>query len=427
MSGKKRSVNCERRTNTGLLKIPSRLGRLFEDYICHITGKETLDLKVLEKIRQSVIVQKSGYWSLKPAGRYGRSYDVFAYLAYQVPGYLIQLNYILKRIEEEGLMPDDISLLDLGSGPGTVPLAVIWYQKERKRGSLTIHAIEKSEEFLKAFNFLVPAFINKSSNIKLGVIKCADIRTPSEELPKTLNLIILQNVLAEMSDLSFKELTEILLEYAKKLSEDGFLIIIEPAEFRHSTRLRNLQVELIKAGLFVHAPCRYIRSNSCNPGECWSFCSLPSIEPPRLMQRLAGEKEAYRFLNTDVKFSYLICSKTQSSDKSDYYVPKDTTPLSYLKGRQGTYINVIIGKMSEDIGNKEYAVFLICDGTGLNKTYLVIPRRSSDKNLQIMSSADYGSILIINNIRVRWNPKKQANNLISGSGTRINRVCVTKR
>jgi len=404
------------------LKIPSRLGRLLESYICFVTGKNEIDEKILVKIRQSVISQKSGYWNVKPVGKYGRAYDVFAYLAYQAPGYIIQFRYILTKLEELNILPDNIKILDLGTGPGIVPLASVWYQKERKKGSLTINVIEQSEEFLKAFQYLVPAFISNSPDISLEKIYRSDIQDTPENLPEKITLITFQNVLTEMSSLSVYEQAELVLRYALNLSEDGFIIIIEPAEFRHSTKLRELQTILIKNGFYVRSPCKYIRKEICNPDKCWTFCSLPKIEPPHLMQLLAGEKDAYRFLNTDIKFSYLICSKKDYLKESDYNIPKNTIPLSNLEKGQEGYVNVVASKMSSDIGNQDYAVYYICDATGTKKTYLVIPRSLHNDAIIPAFSAEYGEILGIYNVRVRWNKKKDAYNLITGDSSKIFRM-----
>ena len=376
-----------------MAKIPSRLGRLIEEYIRIKTGKKVIDQKTLEKIRQSVIAQKSGYWKPEPIGKYVKGYDVFAYLAYQAPGYLIQFRYILKKLERDGMLTDDISLLDLGTGPGIVPLAFIWHQKERKTGSLKLNVIEQSEEFLSAFQYLVRGFISETPNISLGLIKCGNILDISPDLPDNLTLITFQNVFSELIYLSVNECADIVMKYSELLSDKGFLIIIEPAELRHSTRLRELQVVLMQSGLFIYAPCKYIWRNKCNPENCWSFCSLPNIEPPHLMQLLAGEKNGYRFLNTDIKFSYLICSKTDRSDDICSNIRKDKIPLANLGSLHGIHVKVIVSKMSGDIGDRDYAIFFVCDGTGLKKTYLVIPRALSNNNVSNAFFADYGDIL----------------------------------
>ena len=155
----------------GNIKLPSRLERLIEQYIENKTGK-SLDTPItLERIRQSVLAQKAGYWNKNPQGKYGKGYDVFAYLAYQAPGYIIQFRHILKILGSHKMLPKDVSILDLGTGPGVVPLALIWHLKEKNAGSITINVIEQSEEFIEAFKYLIPESPSIFSNTLLHSLR----------------------------------------------------------------------------------------------------------------------------------------------------------------------------------------------------------------------------------------------------------------
>ncbi|NLW76117.1 MAG: class I SAM-dependent methyltransferase [Methanomicrobiales archaeon] len=170
----KKNIQPEKATKTGNLRIPSRLERLFEQYIEIKTGKPVDSPQIIEKIKNSILAQKAGYWNKSPHAKYGKAYDVFAYMAYQAPGYIIQFKSILKILETDKVLAKDLVVLDLGTGPGVVPLSLIWYMKEKRSGTLTIHAIEQSEEFLEAFRYLISSFATESS-IKTGIISHTDI------------------------------------------------------------------------------------------------------------------------------------------------------------------------------------------------------------------------------------------------------------
>lgn len=417
------SISAENRRRYPSARIPSRLERLIEEYITNKTGKPVDDPKTLGKIRQSILAQKAGYWSSVPYARYGRAYDVFAYLTYQFPGYLIQFREILRMIDSRGDLPDSIALLDLGSGPGVIPLATIWHQKERKKGSLSINGIEQSEEFIEAYNALVPAFSKGMKNVTLGHVSSGDITRPSDivsqNVPEKVNLITLQNVLAELSDLSIDEKADILMQYLPGLSEDGFLILVEPAELRHSTSLRLLQKRLQERGLFVYGPCKNIWEKECNPEDCWSFARLPPISPTRLMTLSAGEEETYRFINTDIKFSYVIFSKKERVIPDKAIIRRGTIPLADIEDYTGEWVSVTVAKMSPDIGNREYAVFMVCDGSLVQRSYLVIPRSLRREEIKPAFVARYGEILTIKDVRVRWNSKKKAYNLVAAIRTHV--------
>lgn len=400
------------------LKIPSRLERLIESYIQDKTGKSPDNPSTLERIRQSILAQKAGYWSTVPHAKYGRGYDIFAYLAYQAPGYIIQFHSIIQKLDKTGLVPDDVRILDLGTGPGVVPLALIWFMKERKRGTLTIDALEQSEEFIEAFRYLVPTFASDSP-VTVNLIEQADIRTWSIHEPSSYSLITCQNVLAELSGLSSNEKTELLMKYASFLSDDGLLILVEPAELRHSTELRVLQRNLEKAGLYVYGPCTYLHSGVCNPSDCWSFAELPRMQPTKLMSMVSNVQDGYRFMNTDIKFSYSILTKKSRKPIVPGTFIRGTIPLSDLEEYIGETVTIAGAKMSMDIGNREFAVYLICDGSGGARVYLIIPRSLKNMELKTFRNADYGDIVKISEVRVRWNQKKRAINLVAGSRTHV--------
>jgi SAM-dependent methyltransferase len=424
--GDKRSIpkideNIRKKIQEKMLKIPPGLELVIEKYIENKTGKQLESPGTLERIRQAVLVQKAGYWNKNPHAKYERGYDVFAYLAYQAPGYIIQFHHIIQKLEKTGLLPDNIRVLDLGSGPGVVPLALTWFFKERKKGALKIDAIERSEEFIEAFKSLVPEFA-KGSPVNIEHIHHADIMTGYSINQDLYNLITCQNVLAELSDYDNREKTEILMKYCSSLTEDGFLILVEPAELRHSTSLRVLQRELERSGLYLVGPCRYIHEGECVPAGCWSFAELPGLKPTRLMLLLAGEDEGYRFLNTDIKFSYSIFSKKPEVMTTSRINRTGTTPFRDLKDNIGEFVNVIGTKMSPDIGTREFSVFLFCDGSGGLKVYLVAPNSLKHDEIKKLKMSEYGEVLKISGVRVRWNKKKNSINLIAGSRTHVSAI-----
>ncbi|HOJ95493.1 MAG TPA: small ribosomal subunit Rsm22 family protein [Methanospirillum sp.] len=372
----------------------------------------------LERIRHSILAQKAGYWNNVPHAKYGRGYDIFAYLAYQAPGYIIQFHHIIKNLDRTGLLTDDVKVLDLGSGPGVVPLALIWFMKERKKGTLTIDALEQSEEFIEAFKYLVPRFASDSP-VTVHQIQQADIRTWNIQKPSSYSMITCQNVLAELSGQSRSEKIEILMKYSSLLSDDGLFILVEPAELRHSTELRVLQRELEKAGLYVYGPCTYLHSGTCNPSECWSFAELPRMQPTKLMSMISDVQNGYRFMNTDIKFTYSILTKKLRKPVVPDAFIRGTIPLSNLDEYIGNMVTIVGAKMSMDIGNQEFAVYLICDGSGGARVYLIIPRSLHNEDIKSFRNADYGDIVKISNVRVRWNQKKGDINLIAGSRTHV--------
>src|SRR5690606_24408560 len=96
------------------------------------------------------------YWKEKRVS-YRKAYQVLGYLAYHAPVYLVQFEHILWQVINQGLAKPRMRILDLGTGPGVVPLAVIDLLGRLGNGSAEVYAVERSEEPLEAYSALVPA------------------------------------------------------------------------------------------------------------------------------------------------------------------------------------------------------------------------------------------------------------------------------
>lgn len=400
-------------------QIPPRLEALIEEYIHEKTGKEIRDPAFLARLRQSVSAQKAAYWNDKPGKtvRYGKAYDIFAYLAYHLPVYYTQFLSLLRDLERDQVLPEHMRVLDIGTGPGVVPLALISFWRECRSGSLEIFSLERSEEHREAYLSLVRGYAADETCMNIHPPMSGDLVQIAAEgipgLPSRIHLLTFQNVLAELQGLSTEEKAGIVERYASTLEDDGMVIIVEPAELRHAEGLRRLQRELRHRGYHVYAPCSYPWGCGCGGEACWTFREESPISPPTLMTLLAGENEGYRYLNTDVKYAYLICSKHPRS-RYPCAVPPDARMhrLSYLKSREGRRVSVIAARMSEDIGPPGMHIFKICDGTCRDPVYAVLSRRSVRPSHQPLFDASYGEILTFSGALVRRHPRHPAWNLI---------------
>ncbi len=407
-------------------KIPLLLEDLISRYITEKTGKSYDDPVFLERLRQAIVAQKASYWREKPGKsvKYGRGYDILSYLAYQVPVYVSQFRSLLQDLENEGVLQNDLVALDIGTGPGVVPLAIIDLWKQQKKGTLDIYAIERSAEHIEAFRYLTGGYVEERPGINIHQVleedltKIADQNLPN--LPEKAGLITFQNVLAELEHLSIPARAAIVSSYARLLSDDGFLIIVEPAELRHATSLRLLQKELIKNGLHVYGPCSYLWGSGCDPSSCWTFREEPPIQPTSLMTLLAGEEEGYRFINTDRKYAYVILTKDQKT-RCTYRVPRKNrmVRLSHLEKFAGRLVSVAGFRMSGDIGNRGMHIFKICDGTCREPTYLVLSARNRRPGHAPLFASGYGDPLTITGVQVRRHQQHKAWNLVITQDSRI--------
>ncbi|HTX43937.1 MAG TPA: small ribosomal subunit Rsm22 family protein [Methanocella sp.] len=400
--------------------LPNKLEKLIGGYIEKKTGKPRDDPAVLDKIRKAIVAQKAGYWKEGPGRKisYEKGYDILGYLAYQFPVYFVQTGHILYGMALDGLLKDRMKVLDVGTGPGTVPLALADFYRRTRAGEALVYSLERSDENIEAFMALVPAYAEGSGVTAERPVRADLLDMKAGELPEGLDLIVFSNVLNELG-VETERRAEIVEALAGRLAGDGNILIVEPADKVNSMEMRKLVVRLMDKGLGVYSPCSFIWCARCHPESCWSFEAMEDIKPPRLMQKLA-EEEPYRFLNTDIKYSYAILRKDDLS-REKYRVPQKAkfARLSKLKARVNKQINVVAAVMSGDLGDKKDHVLKVCDGTSIKPVYAVLPYFHESPGNAALLKAKYGQVVEMYGVLVRYNKEYDAYNLLVTRNTEV--------
>jgi hypothetical protein len=405
-------------------RIPASLERAVEQYISRKVGKTFHDHVILDRLRRAVVAQKDDYWKAgtKRILAYTKGYSVLAYLAYHLPVYFLQAEHLLYKLVSAGLLKPEMTVLDAGTGPGIVPLAIADFYSRLDSARAEIHAIERSEESIEAFSFLTNSFAGKIKNVKIFAPIKADLSSiPADApLPSTINLMVFSNVLNELSDLSIEQRADLVMRLAGRLAPDGSILITEPAEEVTATRLRILSLELDARGLTIHSPCSFLFGTRCDPLRCWSFETQPDIRPTRLMEALASGGEPYRYINTDIKYAYVIFRRDHLVQHPLRIPPRSKyARLSKLNLHTNRRINIVAAKMSGELGNEKTHVFRLCDGTAAKPVYAVIPAYHLNPGNDAIMTAPYGAIVELRNVLVRYNSVYDAYNLLVSRNTMI--------
>jgi hypothetical protein len=403
--------------------LPPALGQAIEQYITKKVGKEWDDPVILNRLRKAIVAQKDDYW--KPAEKrslqYTKAYSVLGYLAYHFPVYFLQTEHVLAMLARDGLLKKSMTILDIGTGPGVVPPAIADFWSRLEGAKADVYSIERSEEHIEAFLYLRDRFVPKGGKVSVKPPVKADITLPDPvKVPEQLDLVVFSNVLNELNDKSPEQRADLVMHYTERLAPDGTILIVEPAEEAISTQLRVLSLALKKRGLTVHSPCSYIWGTNCTPDRCWSFVTAPCIRPTRIMETLARCDESFRYVNTDIKYSYVLL-RTDRKTKENYRVPAGSRVLrvSQIHRHAGKRINLIAAKMSENLGDAKNLMFRLCDGTADTPLFAVIPAFHVTPENEGIVSAPYGTILELRGVLVRHNPKHDAYNVLVSRNTSV--------
>jgi len=372
------------------------------------------------------VAQKDDYWKPeeKRSLRYTKAYNVLGYLAYHFPVYFMQTEHLLAMLARDGLLKKSMTVLDIGTGPGVVPLAIADFWSRLDGAKADVYSVERSEEHIEAFLYLRDQLVPKGGKVSVKPPVKADI-TGSEpvKIPQQVDLLVFSNVLNELSGKSPEQRADIVMNFAGRLAPDGSILIIEPAEEAVSTQLRVLSLALKKRGLTVHSPCTYIWGTNCTPDRCWSFVTAPCIRPTRMMERLAACDEPFRYVNTDIKYSYVVLRKDRKT-RETYRVPPGSRVLriSQIHRHVDKRINLIAAKMSENLGNLGDAknlMFRLCDGTADTPVFAVVPSFHITPENEVIVSVPYGTILELKGVLVRYNKEHDAYNVLVSRNTGI--------
>ncbi|MEI7856605.1 MAG: class I SAM-dependent methyltransferase [Methanomicrobiales archaeon] len=411
-------------------RLPPALETAIEQYIPKKVGKELSDPAILERLRRAIVAQKSDYW--KPTHQrslqYTKAYHVLGYLAYHFPVYYVQTQHLLAMLARDGLLKNSMTILDAGTGPGVVPLAIADYYSRLDGATATVYSVERSEEHIEAFMYLREQCTQKGDRVSIKPPLKADLTTlDPAKIPQQIDLMVFSNVLNEISDVSLDQRADLVMKLAGRLAPDGTILIIEPAEEANSSQLRLLSLALKKRGLTIHSPCSFIWGTNCTPDRCWSFATNRNIQPTRLMGVLASGEEPFRYLNIDIKYTYVVLRK-DGKVRDSYRVPMGSRVLrvSQIHRHVEKRINLIASKMSGNLGDAKTFVFKLCDGTADKPVYAVVPAYHVTPENEALVSSPYGTILEIESVLVRHNPKHDAYNVLVSRNTTIQKPGTTK-
>ena len=287
-----------------------------------------------------------------------------AYLSYFLPVNAPKVQVVLDELPMDVDLAEktdrELSVLDLGSGPGTAGLAVLdWMvQKAGKDTNLHVVSVDRSQTAIKDSVRLWEGYRREAGAGYARLETCVgDLeKTQRGSVWDTLreaspyDLIIIANCLNELfSDAADAALrrAELVGRLLPLLQPHGSIMIIEPALRRVSRELHEVRDRLLQLKLCtVYSPC--LHGQACpalvHPDD-WCHEERPWV-PPASIQTIDRE---VGFIKDALKFSYLLLRKdgrTIVRRQPDVY--RVVSELREFKGEKRAWLCNELGR--QDVG-----------------------------------------------------------------------------
>ncbi len=268
-----------------------------------------------------------------------------AYLQYFLPVNLAKIQVLLTELQEPEPV-GGLSVLDIGSGPGTGALAVLdWWYQRRWPCAVSVTAVDRSTRALRQARQLWEGYYRAAGPGEIDfqtVEGDLERRAWSEQVKKKapFDLIILANALNEVHAKAGDPIiarTALIEEALSLLATHGTMMIVEPALRETSRALHQVRDQLLQENCCtIYSPC--LHENNCpalvKPDD-WCH-EERAWEPPASIQEIDGE---VGFIKDALKFSYLLLRKDGQAivdRRADVY--RVVSELRHLKGEKRAWL-----------------------------------------------------------------------------------------
>lgn len=303
-----------------------------------------------------------------------------------------KIQLVLLQLMKKKKLPRNLKVLDVGSSVGTSSIALLdifalldnlcgLYEHDVYVESIEIDSIEGSIANIEVFNQNINYFKNRLSkytDVEKVIVNqpiCEDITISS--INQKYDLIIVSNILNEIP---YNTREKVIQDLSKGLTDNGDIIIIEPASMNNAKTLNKLKRQLsISTNLTCIAPCGVC--DQCD--DCWTFrtSDIANTKLIKYVDRIYEKTNISKFddfHNNRLKWCYCILSNLHLEDVCN------DSKQEYLQETNTININIV--------GNRENNLYRVCDGQG-NRGILV----SEDVELGFY---DYGDSMSLEDVEI---------------------------
>jgi hypothetical protein len=300
-------------------------------------------------------------WEELTSERESRSVDYLgtppalsAYLRYFLPWNVFRLSSIFSN--SDFCLPDKAVIVDIGSGPLTLPIALYASRPELRDVPLTFYCMDRVERVLEAGQAIFETLCMRTE----GRLPPWRIELKKEgfggALPEKAHLVAAANVFNEFFWKDKRPLGERALETARSLlsylRETGSLFVMEPGDPRSGAFITALRAAVASEGASPLGPCPHalacpmpgIFRHLLPPDETRVVKGDPNVAPSRfVLPAVNMPKKRDKFpwchygVDTDSAPAWLLALSEEAG------LPKDRAVFSYLWAARGAMARPFAG------------------------------------------------------------------------------------
>jgi hypothetical protein len=257
-----------------------------------------------------------------------------AYLRYFLPWNVYRLCRLLPALPLA--LSDGDSIVDLGSGPLTLPLALWIARPELRKQRLELRCVDKTGTALDAGKKLFDALSGGNSTWTIRLIHAslgAELRGPKAALVTAIN--VFNELFWDIAHGQPAALTAFAQRNAQLLTslitETASVLVVEPGIPQSGAFIAALRAALIERGRPPCAPCPHAERCSCsddgvNHGKAkWCHFAFDTSDAPKPLLQLS---DAAGIPKERATMSFLLTGKPDNTPKGAKDQPTTTFPLT---------------------------------------------------------------------------------------------------
>jgi SAM-dependent methyltransferase len=390
----------------GVSALPDQLDHAIEDVLVREYGANWHTSDSGDTLRATIRRFKDDYYRRNPV-EYDREVAL-GYAVYHFPAYYAAVQYVLADLARDGLLTDDLRVLDVGAGVGGPAFGLFDFLPAD--ALVDYHAVEPSAaaDVFEALLDETPRNTHATTHRETA----EDFQPDGE-----YDLILACSVLSELDDPA-----GVVRKYLDALADDGTLVAVAPADRHTSTHLREVERAVEDDPATVYGPTPRLWPGERPTDRGWSFDEQPPLDVPAFQRRLADASgNPGEFRHPEVRYSYSLLRHDDRRQHPHELSGDRPLTLADAEERVTDRVNLVVAKLSHNLaGEDANPLFKVSDGSEDTDCYAVLVRPTSlNRDLE---TAEYADLLAVEDALLLWNDDEQAYNFVVDEETVVDRV-----